>query len=234
MPGRGPAAAHFPKSFPINYSGSCSSKGTLARASLLGSSSSSPPRGQRVHPCRIPWDQVPATPVGRSQIPFLLWCPPPTVAVSHPGDPWHCPSSCHLLGHTAHKPCSSQPPPPSGVTQLHESTTSCAGLGHQPHILQVLGEIPNFNKSPVPAPLMSPWTGWSSAVNVPTLAFQHLLGISASRAALLLGSKEEHGKATAVVFCTTILIYSWVPELAQRTLSNLSWIWGVLKLGSVG
>lgn len=44
--GRGPAASHFPKSFPINYSGSCSSKGTLARASLLGSSSSPPPRGQ--------------------------------------------------------------------------------------------------------------------------------------------------------------------------------------------
>lgn len=104
----------------------------------------------------------------------------------------------------------------------------------RPHIPQVLWENPNFNESPLPASLTSFWTGWSSAGNAPALSFQALLGISASRAAQLLESKEEPGKAAAVVFYTGIFIYSRVPELAQRTLPNLSRIWGALKFGSDG
>lgn len=110
------------------------------------------------------------------------------------------------------------------------------GLARWPRILQFSWENPNLNKSPLAAPVTFPWTGWSSAGNAPApaLVFQPLLGISASRAAQLLGSKEEHGKAVDAVFYSGIFIYSWVPELTQITLSNLRWIWGALKFGSVG
>lgn len=172
--------------------------------------------------------------MGRSQSPTLLWCPPPA-AFSHGGAHMALshllPPSVTQTPQTLHFPASSTPRSYT-APRIHNILQVMLGSACWPHMLQFLWGNPNFNESLLPASLTFPWTSLSSAGNGPALAFQLLLGVFASRAAQLLGSKEEHGKAAVVVFYTGIFIYSWVPKLAQRTLSNLSWIWGALKFGS--